>query len=137
MDIIIAPRNPITNFKIVSEIKCELADSIDIDKQQMVLAKNWKPYMSNLDCMVCDATCYESAIRYPTDIKLLWEATEWNYKMLVNCSQILGKRRPRTKFNSLINGWISLHPYLKCNPNWKVNGKIKCYHSLKSIKNQY
>ncbi len=97
-DIIIAPKSPITNSKIVSEIRCELAAKLDVDKQQKILANHWKSYMTNLNSMVCDATCYESDIRYPTDIKLLWEAVEWNYKMLVICSRRLGKQRPRTKY---------------------------------------
>ena len=66
-DVIIPPSAPITNFKIVSEIRCEIANQLNIEKLRSILANYWKPYMSNLDSMVCDATCYESAIRYPTD----------------------------------------------------------------------
>ena len=32
--------------------------------------------MQNLDTMYTDATCYESEMRYPTDLKLLWEGIE-------------------------------------------------------------
>jgi len=96
-DIIISPQSPIANYKIVSEIRCEIANKLDVEKLQMTLAQYWKPYMTNLDSMVCDATCYESDIRYPTDIKLVWEATDWNYKMLEVCSQKLGLRMLRTK----------------------------------------
>jgi len=97
-DVIISPSAPITNYKIVSEIRCELAKKLDIDNLQLILANHWKPYMTNLNSMVCDATCYESDIRYPTDIKLLWEATQWNHKMLVACSRQLNKRMIRTKY---------------------------------------
>lgn len=96
-DLIIPPNTPIVNYKIVSEIRCELARQLDIQTVQSTLANHWKPYMTNLDSMCCDATCYESDIRYPTDIKLLWEATDWNYNMLVKLSKILGVKRPRTK----------------------------------------
>jgi hypothetical protein len=96
-DIIISPRFPIENYKIVSEIRCEIADKLDVEKLQTSLANYWKPHMTNLDSMVCDATCYESDIRYPTDIKLLWESVEWNYKYLLLCSQKLGIRMLRTK----------------------------------------
>ena len=27
-----------------------------------------------------DATCYESHMRFPTDMKLLWESLEWLYR---------------------------------------------------------
>ena len=97
-DIIIPLGLPLTNFKIISEIRCELAQKLDLESLQVILAKHWQPHMANLDSMVCDATCYESAIRYPTDIKLLWGAVEWNYKMLTQCCKKLGKRRPRTKY---------------------------------------
>lgn len=97
-DIVISPSVPLTNYKIVSEIRCDLAERLDIEQLQSILAKHWKPYMINLDSMVCDATCYESAIRYPTDIKLLWESVEWTYKMVLHCCGILRKRRPRTKY---------------------------------------
>ena len=43
---------------------------------QDILAKQWKPYMQNLDTMYTDATCYESEMRYPADPKLLWEGIE-------------------------------------------------------------
>lgn len=97
-DIIISPSAPITNFKIVSEIRCELAQRLNIDNLQSILATHWKAHMSDLDSMVCDATCYESAIRYPTDIKLLWECVDWNYQMLKSHSRRLTMRTPRTKF---------------------------------------
>lgn len=106
-DIIIPPSAPITNYKIVSEIRCELAAKLDIERLQKVLAKHWKPYMTNLDSMVCDATCYESDIRYPTDIKLLWEAVEWNYSMLVLCSQKLRIQRPRTKYSKWVRRYTN------------------------------
>jgi len=38
-DIIIPPGSPLSNFKIVSEIRCELARRIDIDKLQSILAE--------------------------------------------------------------------------------------------------
>lgn len=106
-DIIIPLSLPITNFKIVSEIRCEIASLLDVEKIQSVLAKHWKPYMSNLDSMVCDATCYESSIRYPTDIKLIWEATDWNYKMLVNHCKLLKRRRPRTKYKKWLKRYTN------------------------------
>ena len=66
---------------MVSDIRCEIARKLNIDSTQAILAEHWKPYMTNLDSVVYDATCYESDIRYPTDIKLLWEATQWNYNI--------------------------------------------------------
>ncbi len=39
----ISPLNPLTNFKIVSEIRCEIGRKMDIDKLQGVLVWAWKP----------------------------------------------------------------------------------------------
>jgi len=96
-DVIISPLHPIKNFKIISEIRCELGLKLDIPKLQSVLIDKWKPYMTNLDSICCDATCYESDIRYPTDIKLVWEAVAWNYKNLKRISSRLRVRTARTK----------------------------------------
>jgi hypothetical protein len=72
-DIVILFDAPLTNFKIVSQIRCELASKLKIRELQEILAQAWKPYMRDLDKMLVDATCYESEVRYPTNQKLLWE----------------------------------------------------------------
>ncbi len=75
-DIVLPVGSPITNYKIVIEIRCEPAAKLKIDKAQRVLAEKSWPYMSELGSVRMAATCYESDISYPTDIKLLWEAVE-------------------------------------------------------------
>ena len=77
--IMISPSLPITNFKIVSVIRNEIASHLDIDSIQEILASHWKPYLDNLHVCMTDATCYESHMRFPTDMKLLWESIEWLY----------------------------------------------------------
>ena len=74
--IIIDPSFPITNCKIVSAIRNEMASRLDIDSLQEVLSSHWKPYLENLHVCMTDATCYESHMRFPTDMKLLWESLE-------------------------------------------------------------
>lgn len=96
-DVIIDPLRPLRNYKIVSEIRCELAAKLNIEECQKVLADEWKDYMTDTDSICMDATCYETSMRYPTDIKLLWECVEWNYKELKRLSKKLGIRLPRTK----------------------------------------
>ena len=49
---------------------------LDIKNQQEVLATYWKPYLQETNIMLEDATCYETSMRYPTNVKLLWESTE-------------------------------------------------------------
>ncbi len=89
---------PLENFKLLSEIRTELGLQLDIQQAQKVLAGAWGGYMSGTEKMMGDATCYESHIRYPTDVKLLWEANEWVYKQVKVFSKAIKKRMPRSKF---------------------------------------
>ena len=45
-----------------------------------------------------DATCYESYIRYPTNVKLLWESVHWMYAQLKLTCRYLKIPTPRTKY---------------------------------------
>lgn len=89
------------NYKIVSQIRCELASKLDIDKIQKKLLKNWEPYMNNLDSILMDATCYESDLRFPTDQKLLWESVEWSYVQMKFLCNLLKTKRPKTKYKDV------------------------------------
>ena len=64
-----------------------------------MLADAWKPYMKNLDAEYTDASCYESMMRFPTDVKLLWECVQRAYKMMCGISADLGERMMRIKYN--------------------------------------
>ena len=86
------------NYKIVSEIRCELSRKLKIDKVQQVLASHWKPLMDQTNCMVVDATCYESEVRYPTDQKLLWESVEWTYGQMKLICKYQKIKLPRSKY---------------------------------------
>ena len=59
----IDPLHPLTNPKIVSAIRQELADRLDIESLQAILADHWKPYLENLHVCMTDATCYESHLQ--------------------------------------------------------------------------
>ena len=95
----INPLNPLSNFKIVSEIRCELSKKLDIDSLQQILASHWKPYLEHTSVMMTDATCYESAMRYPTDVKILWECVDWIYRQLKVIVKSLKIRIPRSKYD--------------------------------------
>ena len=88
----------IKNFKIVSDIRCKHARRLDIKEVQSVLAEYWKPYMRDTNVALEDATCYETSIRYPTNVKLLWESTEWSYNQLKLICKYLKRRMPRNKY---------------------------------------
>lgn len=75
-----------------------VAAHLDKDKAQSILMSQWKAWMSNLHLGLSDATCYESHIKFPTDVKLLWDCIEWLYKQIKCLAKALGQRRPRSKY---------------------------------------
>jgi len=86
------------DFKIISKIRTELSRKLDIRTTQEVLARAWKPYIKQPNVVLEDATCYESYIRYPTNVKLLWESVEWMYGQMKRTCKLLKIRTPRTKY---------------------------------------
>ena len=106
-DTLLEPGQPIKNFKIVSQIRCELAQLLNIDKLEKILMDHWKPYMSNLSSITFDATCYESSIKYPTDTKLLMDSVMWTYTIISKLSKRYKLRMPRTKYKKWISRAIS------------------------------
>ena len=101
------PAFPITNYKIVSAIRNEIASRLDIDSLQEILASHWKPYLENLHVCMTDATCYGSHMRFPTDMKLLWESIEWLYRHICRHCMDLGIRRPRNKYADVSESYLS------------------------------
>jgi len=88
----------LTNFKIVSQIRCELADKLDIDLLEKDLFTHWSPYIDSKSQITVDATCYESELRYPTPQKLLWEAVDWLYRQLRETCKEVGIKMIRSKY---------------------------------------
>ena len=95
--IILGP-DKLTDFKIISRIRTEIAMKLNIKITQDILAKAWKPFMENPNIVLEDATCYETYMRYPTNVKLLWESTEWMYGQLKLTCKYLKIPSPRTKY---------------------------------------
>jgi hypothetical protein len=65
-----------------SDWRVYLAQHIDIDQMQISLAKHWKPLMQQTNINLTDATCYESYIEHPTDIKLIWKGCHELYQLI-------------------------------------------------------
>lgn len=99
--------NRIRNYKIVSQIRCELADKLDIENTEKIFYNYWKPFINNPEKVLIDATCYESEMRYPTDVKLLWECVEWCHKRMVKISKLLSIPRLRTKYLKWIKRYVN------------------------------
>ncbi|WGH74844.1 transposase [Tenacibaculum tangerinum] len=58
--------------KIVSQIRCELSEKLEISSVEKVLFSFWKGQIESANQIVMDATCYESELSYPSIKKLLW-----------------------------------------------------------------
>ena len=97
----------LTNFKIISEIRSELAKKLDMDKVQKVLFEHWSLCIEDKHSIVIDATCYESYLRYPTNIKLLWECVDWLHRLLRDICKELGQPLPRSKYLKWKKRYIS------------------------------
>lgn len=84
---------------ILSRIRTYIAENTDWQEVQRILMEHWKRDMDNTHVLMMDATCYESYLRYPTDVKLLWESCQWIYeKQLYPWCKRLNLRRPRSKY---------------------------------------
>lgn len=103
----IDPLHPLTNYKIVSAIRQELSQKLDLESLQQILCDHWKPYMDNLHVCMRDATCYESHMRFPTDVKLLWESVEWLYRWMCKLCAALSIRRLRNKYDDVSRAYLS------------------------------
>lgn len=84
---------------IVSRVRSYIAEHTDWQQLQEVLINHWKRDMKNTHVLLMDATCYESYIRFPTDVKLLWESCQWIFeKQLFKWCKVLELKRPRSKY---------------------------------------
>jgi len=88
----------LNNYKIVSQIRTYLSSRLSISEAQKILARHWKPFIEHPNIMLTDATCYETSMRYPTNVKLLWESVDWCYGQLKLSCKYLKIRMPRTKY---------------------------------------
>lgn len=82
-----------------SRIRIFLAEHLDIEGFQQVLINNWSADMEGLGIMLNDATAFESYIKFPTDVKLLWDCVSWIYRIMHIFCKELKIKRPRSKFN--------------------------------------
>lgn len=82
---------------IVGRWRRWLAKHMDYDAFQLQLAAHWKPFMKQTSAVLADATCYESHLRYPTDVKLLWECIEWLWRMIDRQTSLHDQPKVRRK----------------------------------------
>ena len=99
--VLIDPAKPIKNGKIVSAIRNRIARALDVRELQKVLYDKWGGSLKDKDLCLTDATCYESHLRFPTDVKLLWECCEWLQSLMTKTCKTLKERLPRNKYHDI------------------------------------
>ena len=99
--VLLDPSNPIKDGKIVSAIRNRMAVKLEIKSLQKLLYDKWQDRIADKDLCLADATCYESHLRFPTDIKLLWECCEWLNALQGKTYKNLKERLPRNKFKDV------------------------------------
>lgn len=92
------PTERIRDKNIVSAWRMYFGNHLDIEGLQKQCAVHWKPYMEYTQVGYQDATCYESGIRYPTSIKLIWECCDSVYGIMQRERRILNMRKSRCNF---------------------------------------
>lgn len=88
----------IKDKNLLWQIRKLVSQHLDIDKFQSILIQHWKGDMKNTHIGMSDATCYESYIKYPTDVNLLWDCISWLDKSMRIYCKLLKLRLPRNKF---------------------------------------
>ena len=99
--VLIDPVRPIKNGKIVSAIRNRIASVLDVRELQKALYEKWQGSLHDKDLCLTDATCYESHLRFPTDVKLLWECCEWLQSLMAKTCKKLKERLPRNKYHDI------------------------------------
>ena len=83
---------------LIWKTRAWVAKHLDWGAVQAILIKHWKPQMKHLHLGLSDATCYESYLKYPTDVKLLWDCCEWMQKHIRRLGKVLRAPRQRNSF---------------------------------------
>lgn len=90
----------IRNKNLVSDWRSYLGKYADVRQMQGSFASYWKPFLESKHVGMSDATVYESYIRHPNDIVLLWQGCEFIYEAIcVYCKQNK-LRKPRIRFEN-------------------------------------
>jgi transposase, IS5 family len=89
------PQERIRDEDLPGKWRSYLGKHLDIDKWQVHLAAYWRADMENTDTGLTDATCYESYIVYPTDLKLIWKCCGETFGLIQRLRKQLRLRRSR------------------------------------------
>ena len=88
-----------------------LAKHIDYSVFQKTLATHWSDFIQRPAVVMMDATCYESHLRYPTDVKLLWESCLFIWQLIDERCKALEIKKIRRKQRDLQSAFSNYQKY--------------------------
>jgi len=97
----------IKDEEVVGRWRSYFGRYLDLDIAQYAICREWQPDMEQTQTNLSDATCIESYVRYPTDVKLLWESVEYLWNELRKLSRAIGLPLFRSKFKDLKKAYQS------------------------------
>jgi transposase, IS5 family len=80
--ILLNPAERIRDTNLPSWWRSYIGRYLNIDDMQKEFALYWKPFMHDTGVGMQDATCYESRMEFPTDVKLIWNCCHETYQLL-------------------------------------------------------
>lgn len=92
------PHEKIKDTNLPSTWRGYIGRRLDIGVLQKQVAHYWKPYMKQTNLGGQDATCYESRIAHPTDIKLLWQCCNEVYQHINQQRKVARLRKSRINY---------------------------------------
>lgn len=92
------PGERILDGNLPSWWRVYFGEHLNVDGLQKVLANYWKPHMEHTAIGTQDATCYESYITYPTDIKLVWDCCDKLHQLIQSKRLDLKLRKSRCNY---------------------------------------
>jgi len=96
--ILLGPHQRIADTNLPSWWRCYIGRRMDIGVMQKKLASFWKAHIHNSGIGMQDATCYESRIAYPTDIKLIWQSCTEVYTIIQQYRKSARMRKSRMNY---------------------------------------
>ncbi len=96
---LLKPHERIRDTNLPSWWRTYIGMHLDINAMQQSLATHWKPFMSDTAISMHDATCYESRISFPTDVKLLWNCCKELYLFILQKRKELKLRKSRMNYH--------------------------------------
>lgn len=98
-NVLLSDNEMIKDNSFVSKVRGYLGKHVDFEEFQHKIIENWKDEIPDKNILLEDATCYEVYIRFPTDVKLIWESCEWLWAKQIPAICKLNKlKEPRSKF---------------------------------------